>query len=77
MTCERHIEEGAPHTKWHHAAFINYDGVLLLVFLVTDELMKKVEDGVCRILDIVEVRYRHMCESDAHDIVAQSLELGS
>ena len=40
VTCERHIEEGAPHTKWHHAAFINYDGVLLLVFLVTDELMK-------------------------------------
>ena len=40
VTCERHIEEGAPYAEWDHAAFIDYDGILLLISLGTDKLMK-------------------------------------
>ena len=40
VTRESHIEEGAPHTKWHHAAFINYDGVLLLIPFGSDKSVK-------------------------------------
>ena len=77
VACEIHIGEGAPHTEWNHAAFINYDGVLLFILFGSDKAMKEVEDCVSWILDIVDVRHRHMSEGDADHLVAQSLELGS
>ena len=46
VTRESHIEEGAPHAEWDHAAFIDYDGIfVLLLFSQTDE----VGGGLCKL----------------------------